>query len=68
MNGFHESTTLPLIGISWWPTLVKHRVDSMYLGSIDRVLEPMKHEGWTRGWKMEAHLMRGRRRMQTSRQ
>ena len=47
---------------SWWPTVMTHRITSMYLGSIERVLVPTQLQ-WTRGWKMEAHWMKGRRRM-----
>jgi hypothetical protein len=51
------------VGQSWWPTVVTHRFSSMYLGSIDHVLIPSRTEQWSRGWKMEAHWMKGRRRM-----
>ena len=50
---------------SWWPTLIKHRLSSIYLGGIARVLKPTVDTGstWNRQWKMEAHWIRGRRKI-----
>jgi hypothetical protein len=48
---------------SWWPTLLSHRVDSFYMGHIDRVLIRESEETrWNRHWTMEAHWLKGRRR------
>jgi len=51
------------IGQSWWPTMLRHRVYSIYLGSIDKTLKPVQTEHWPRSWKMEAHWLKGRRKM-----
>ena len=47
---------------SWWPTLLKHRLSFLYLGSIHRVLAA-EAGNWNREWKMEAHWIRGRRKI-----